>query len=485
MVLVPEPAASLDSGAPSEPLVSRLARSLEIHRIGYCQWRGHWSAHRWATGHGDVDLLLARQAAAAFRTIVGQLGFKAAYPAGYRRMAGVESYFGYDPMVPRLLHLHVHYRLVLGDYWRPVYRLPIEEPMLEQSVEGRPFRAPSPTYQFLVFVLRLMLRQVGRPLLSAQTRWTNGIEIQLASLEACHDRNELADILAHHLPALDLDFFDRCVRSLQGASGPVERAVLPWQLHQRLRSHARRPQAGALVSASLERIRPAEIARCMSPDQMCLAGGGAVVALTGAAGCGKSTCARELARWLAPAFPTIRARFDNPPRSGLTLLVGGLLKLQHGIERLLKRHSRPRPISHLELLRSVCTARDRFLLYERVNRFAARGGVAICEEYPVKQNRLLVGPRIPALLTARPDRLGSWFQRTESSYYDRILGPDVLCVLHLDSALAVARTAGEAAAYVQPDGRVPELGTKAHLVDANQPLPDLILHLKSLVWSIL
>jgi hypothetical protein len=390
-------------------------------------------------------------------------------------------------VVPRLLHLHVHYRLALGDYWRPIYRIPIERPMLERSVQGQPFRAPSPTYQFLVFVLRLMLRQVGRPLLSAQSRWTSGIEIQLASLEAGSDRDELADILARHLPTLDLVLFDRCVRSLQGGCGRLERAVLPWQLHQRLRSHARRPQAGAVASAALERILPGSVARTISPDQMHLATGGAVVALLGGDGSGKTTCARELARWLAPAFLTMRAHLGNPPRSALTLFVGGLLKLELGVGRLLKHAADP--VGYLQLFRYVCMARDRFLLYRRIHRFAARGGVAICERYPVEHNRPLVGPCIPELLPTRPDKLSAWLQLKEASYYDRMLGPDVQCVLRLDPELAVARKPEEPADYVRARGRViwetDWTGTAAQLVDASQPLADVMLRLKSIVWSTL
>jgi thymidylate kinase len=487
LLLAPEPAAPLESAVTAEPLLNRLARVLELGGIRYCQWKGQWSAHRWATGHGDVDLLVDRDAITQFRTIIGQLGFKAAYPAGYRRIPGVESYFGHDPLVPRLLHLHVHYRLVLGDYWRPIYRIPIESPMLDCTVRGQPFRAPSPTYQFLVFVLRLMLRQVGRPLLSAQTRWTSGVEIQLASLEAGSDRDQLADILARHLPTLDLALFDRCVRSLQGGCGPLERAVLPWQLHQRLRSHARRPEVAAVVSAALERILPGSVARTISPDQVHLAAGGAVVALLGGDGSGKTTCARELARWLAPVFLTMRAHLGNPPRSVLTLLVGGLLKLQHGLERLLKHTAAP--ASYLELCRYACTARDRFRLYRRIHRFAARGGVAICERYPVEQNRLLVGPCIPGLLRGKPDKLRAWLRQKEASYYNHMLGPDVLCVLRLDPDLAVARKPEEPADYVRARGRViwetDWTSTGAHLVDASQPLPDVVLRLKSIVWSTL
>jgi hypothetical protein len=485
LVVASKPAPVPNTQLPGESLLERLALALERSGVGCCQWKGHWSVHRWTTGHGDVDLLVDHGAVTEFRTVAGRLGFKAAFPAGQRRIPGVESYFGFDPAVQRLLHLHVHYRLVLGDYWRPVYRLSIEQPLLEQSVPGNPFRVPTPTYQFLVFVLRLMLRQVGRPLLSAQTRWTGGIGIQLASLEACSDRDELAGIFERHLPTVDLPFFDRCVRSLQGGCGPGERAVLPWKLHQRLRSHARRPPVGALVSAALEQVVPVGAARRIFPDQMQLVGGGLVVALIGGDGSGKSTCARELVRWLVPVFPAMRAHLGNPPRSVLTLLVGGVLKLQRGIERLLKRPARPEAI--LELLRHVCTARDRYRLYQRIHRFAAGGGMAICERYPIEQNRLLVGPSIPALLPKNAGVVAEQLLLREAAYYERMLGPDVQCVLRLDPELAVARKPEEPADYVRARGRViwetDWTGTGAHLVDASRPVADVMLHLKSIIWS--
>jgi thymidylate kinase len=485
LTLAEAPPAAVESERPAASLLDQLARALDSQGVPYCQWKGHWSAHRWASGYGDVDLLVDHDALPSFRLVVGPLGFKLAHPVGHRQIAGVESYFGYDPNVPRLLHLHVHYRLLLGDYWRPVYRLPIERPLLELAVPGRPFRVASPTYQFAVFVLRMMLRQVGRPMLSARTRWTTGIQIQMASLEACSNKEELGSVLDQHLSPVDLPFFERCVRSLQGEAGRLERALLPWQLHQRLRTHVRRPSAAALAHAAAEKLFPGRAANRASGADMRLAGGGLVVALIGGDGAGKSTCARELSHWLAPAFPTIRAHLGNPPRSLLTLLAGGALKLQHSLERLLSRRSRPG--SYIELLRHLCTARDRYHLYARVQRFAVAGGIAICERYPIEQNRMLVGPCIPGLLPKEPGFLRERLRAAEASYYARILRPDVLCVLRLDPELAVIRKPEEPADYVRARGRViwetDWSSTRAHVVDASQPLEDVMRHLKSIVWS--
>ena len=468
-------------------LLERLAQALEQHGVRYCQWKGHWSTHRWAAGRGDVDLLVDHDSSVDFRRLLGDLGFKPALRPGPRQIPGVESYLGYDPAVPRLLHLHVHYRLVVGDFWRTTYRIPLEQAMLETSAPGTLFRVPDPTFQYLVFVLRMMLLQCGRPLLAVGTRWRRSIQIQLDNLEGLTERQGLATVLGRHLPVIDLPFFDRCVASLRGESGVIERALLPDQLHIRLRPYSRRPPIAALLTATADKLLPVELRRLLSDERMRPAAGGTVVALVGGDGAGKSTAAIELSHWLGTDIATTRGHLGNPPRSLFTVAVGGLLKAEQQLNRILRRGGGP--ASHLELLRYLCTARDCYLLHERLRRFAADGGVAICERYPVPQMRSHVGPCIPALLPAEPTRVARKLEAAEAEYYGRILAPDALLVLRLDPELAVLRKPDEPADYVRARGRAvwetDWTGTPAHCVDTSRSLADVLKDLKALVWSAL
>jgi hypothetical protein len=452
-----------ESESPTGSLLAQVARSLEARGVSYCQWKGHWSAHRWSAGNSDVDLLVDHAAMADFRELMDQLGFKRGLPSGERQIPGIESYVGYDPTVTRLLHLHVHYRLLLGDYWKPVYRLPVERAILDGAVRGDPFRVPAATHKYFVFVLRMMLRQLGRPLLSTQTRWLAGIQPPLASLDAACDHEELASFLKQHLPVLDASFFMRCARSLRGESGIVERALLPWLLARKLRAYARRPPLTALMTAAVEKLLPQEIGDAVVESRMRLPGGGAVVALVGGNGAGKSSGARELAAWLSPVFPTMKADLRHPAPSVFTLAVTGALKLQQLIAQRLKRGL----ISEhtLELFRHVCTTRDRYLRYVKLHRFAAKGGIAICEQYPIEGTGSLADPGIGSSLPTEPGLPGRVFRAIDAAYSARMLRPDVVCVLRLGPEAASTRG--------------------AHLIDPSQSQPEVIRDLKSALWRVL
>jgi thymidylate kinase len=491
--LLPGPALAIQPGTlqpdkePVGGLLDRLAKALDAQGVAYCQWKGHWSAHRWTVGEADIDLLVDRAAAGKFRILVEGLGFKATLPPAERQIPGIESYFGFDTEVPRPLHLHVHYRLVLGEYWRTTYRIPIERPLLESAVPGDLFRVPAPAYQFLIFVLRMTLRQRSSPLRYARLKWLRGIKPQLDFLEETTDRQELARVIGQHLTSLDLPLFDRCVASLRGQEDPISRFGLLWRLHWRLRAHARSAPLAGRLSALFEKALPFSLVRLALDGRMRLAGGGKVIALIGGDGAGKSTCASKLADWLSEDFLIARAHLGNPPRSALTLVVGAALKAEQALRRWLRRDGAE--TSHLELLRHCCTARDCHRLYQRVSRFATRGGIAICERYPTPQTRLHVGPRTPALLSAQPSALARRLRDAEVSHYQRILPPDQVIVLRLDPELAVMRKPEEPADYVRARGRViwetDWSGTATHVVDASRPLPQVLRQLQSTVWSAL
>src|SRR5438034_3592833 len=108
------------------------------------------------SGEGDIDLLVHRSAEPRFSAVLWALGFRRADPPPASAIAGIESYFGLDPVTGRLIHVHTHYRLVVGGIWRTVYRLPIEEPLLASARPGAVFPVPAPEFELIAFAARMV-----------------------------------------------------------------------------------------------------------------------------------------------------------------------------------------------------------------------------------------------------------------------------------------------------------------------------------------
>jgi len=485
----------------SPSLVQRLGQALREAGVVYCQWKGHFRQHRWASGEGDIDLLVDPASAPAFTAVLGQLGFHPALAPAEEQIPGVESWFGYDPRLARLLHVHAHYRLVVGRAWATHVRLPIEHPLLATAVERAPFPTPTPTFELIVFVIRTLLGRSLRQELGPGTAWLDGIQDQLRYLVDRADLPTIHQLLERHLSCVEPALFDACLSSLRPRSSPWRRVLLRHHLARRLRAFSRRP----LLSETIRRLTRRLVTldgRWAGPARgKRLARGGTTIALLGGDGSGKSTCTAELYRWLAPYFDTMTGHLGRPPRSLLTLAVGGLLKVRNVLWTRSGRGpgspSRDDPDGdsgvfpgYVALLRHVCTARDRYQLYVQARRFAAAGGVALTERYPVAQNRPLVGPCIHALLAAAPNqRLVTLLRAAEEWYYRQILPPDQVIVLRVDPEVAVRRKTTEPPDYVRRRARViwdvDWSATSAHVVDAGRPLAEVVAELKTLVWSAL
>jgi thymidylate kinase len=226
-----------------------------------------------------------------------------------------------------------------------------------------------------------------------------------------------------------------------------------------------------------------------------LISGGKLIALVGGDGAGKSTAVNGLYDWLSPNFCTTTIHLGKPSKSGCTitvavarrvaLLFGKLFDLVRPVSTTTGHQIRLR--DHLLLLRSVCIARDRYRLYKRARRLATNGVLVICDRYPTPQIESMDGPNIGRLIRdRRTNRITTFLQKTEASYYRHIMAPDVMIVLKVRPDIAVQRKTDEDSDYVRARSlevwRL-DLSQTAHVLDAGRAKTDVLDDLKNVVWS--
>jgi thymidylate kinase len=471
---------------PALALVSRLCDALETEAVGYCHWKSTTALERSARGENDLDLLVRRADGPRFIRILHELGFKEArLPAG-GAPPGVLSYWGYDAEADRFVHVHAHYQLVLGHDRTKNYRLPIEGAFLGSAIRSGPFRIPRPELEFVVLVVRMVLKHgTWDAILSGEGTLPASARRELDALSSKTQESLVHEVLRAHLPGVDPDLFSECLGSLRPGESPWRRVRTARRLGRQLRPYGRRPRLpdaigrgrGRLARALRRRLRGRHLKKR-------LVTGGALIAVVGGDGAGKSTAVAGLYEWLAREFDVTRVHLGKPPRSWATRAVRAVLKAA----RTDPQRAKPRGSGRYSLrLLEVCVARDRYRAYRKAYRQAAEGGLVICDRFPLAGVDRMDAPRAERMTDpTRASRFGRSLARLERSYYRAIAPPDVLLVLCLDPEIAVRRKPEEDPALVRSRSReIWEFdwgGTGAHVVDASQPAERVLAELKSVAW---
>jgi thymidylate kinase len=227
-----------------------------------------------------------------------------------------------------------------------------------------------------------------------------------------------------------------------------------------------------------------------------LMAGGRVVAVVGGDGAGKSTLVGGLTDWLHGPLDTRVLHMGKPPRSPATVAVKGAVTVGrrlHLLDHWLPHYPTAeehhgQPPSTPWLAWQYVTAADRWRQHRRVRALAARGYVVVCDRFPLEQITQMDGSRTRWVPRAALPRLGRYLVDREQACYAAMSEPDLLLVLRLDPATAVARKEGvDPAAFVRR--RSAEVfgidwhGSRAVLLDAARPAADVLADARAAVWA--
>lgn len=477
-------------------LVGELIAALDAADVRYCHWKSNTTLDRAAAGETDLDLLIARDQFGDFARVLDQLGFSRASRSHVDDPPGTAHYFGHDPSADLFVHIHAHTQLVLGHDRSKNYRLPIEHAYLASSTRDTVLPTPAPEFEYVVLVIRLVLKYavldeiVWSGLRGRTAGPSAGERRELEDLRERTAEEAIKDVVEQHLPFVGLELFQRAERLFEDRTDVRGALSVARQMQIALAPHARTPASVDAATRVWRRLGLTVKRRIGAIRGFRLATGGALVAVLGGDGAGKSTALTELSRWLGQDFDVSRVHLGKPPWSWTTYAVRAALKLLTALG-LLKEVELEGDLGEvMEFRRLVwlaCQGRDRYLEYRRVRRAAGRGTIVLSDRFPHPALQSTDVPKIKQLSGSNSGRILKWLSRLEDHYHSRVALPDITFVLLLEPAEAARRKTDEPHDYVMERSKeVWEIDWSAHdvhIVDASRSPQEVADEMKRVLWK--
>ncbi len=487
--------------------IRMLIEVLNTNGIRYCHWKSNLALAESLAGQTDVDLLIDRQDASLFRTILSQLCFQPAIVNGVESFPSVEHHFALDEESGRLIHVHAYFRVISGESLTKNYRFPIEEMLLQNTREVDSVRVPIKSAELVVFTLRMMLKHTSLLELILVARYWKQVEREIAWLLETGSIDETKRFVNCWLPSLDTDLFAECIAALKAPAPLLRRIILGHQLRSQLSLYNRhsiiRAWLGGIKKFSLMLFRRLTRSKLSMVPQS----GGVVIAFVGSEATGKSTLLAEMKGWLGEHFTVEQIHAGKPKPTILSavpnLLVPALRSLlpTYRSTRVETRYVSKTPSEKSQkdyplifAIRAALLAYDRRSLLTRAFSQAANGTIVLCDRYPSLQNGAPDSPQLSHWpVSSNGSSVRRLLAQIEARWYREIPPPDL--VIYLSAPLEVTVSRNATRGKKEPEDYVRwrharssnlEFGkTPIYKINTDQPLDQTVLEIKKAIWNAL
>ncbi len=460
-------------------LTKNLLEKLHDSNIPYCHWKSNIDIDRWLMGEDDLDLLIDRRYSSAFYQILQYLGFKRGIVNYERQFPGMEDFYGWDRESDLLIHLHVHYQLVLGAVYVKSLHLPIEQKFIRNRKEHKHIATSSAEFELLAFMLRYILRIRLFDLIKWR-KYSSKIVEELNFLEANGTRENLNETLSQ----LDISakLFEDMKTVLRSRS-PWRISWLKLKLEKHIRPFQRFGVFTRLVRPLVTRLKYRLFKGSSSGTKS--ASGGMIIAVVGCDGSGKSSMVNELHNWLGNNYSVKIFHLGRPKQSILSYI---MLRVAILIKRISSRF-KPNHSGYFARIASVISeyfvAQDRFRAYKMIRRWVGQGKIAIADRFPIDGIQM---DTISANLrhTDSKNYLLRWISSKIAKYYQVFSEPNLLIVLKVPLDVAARRRPQDSKNYLKDRIKATEsIEPKENIliIDASKEHSKVKLEAKEFVWK--
>ncbi|HUQ96056.1 MAG TPA: hypothetical protein VM010_00220 [Chitinophagaceae bacterium] len=490
-------------------VIESLFDALHAAGIRYCHWKSSEHLQASMTGDTDLDVLFDAGQKMELEQLLASLGFKKFNSIALKQYRAIEDFIGFDNATGKIVHLHTHYQLTIGEVYVKSYQLPFANALLESCIYDEAFGLYriAPAYELVLLYFRTALkirtRDVLRMYMHKHTTFGAAVLVEYNWLRLRTSDSEIEAVLKktvqHYMPVYAL---------VTGAFRRDELYKLSRLLKNEFKAYrflspanalfVRWYREGALLALEkLARRLKRPIAR-----QRINPRGGIIVALIGADGSGKSTVIRNL-----------QATFQKKLDVYTVYLGNGRIGTKSWTRKVLlyskKMAAKPKPVVQTEsvkmkkvtlrgfkanlftCLQALVIAQERYKNLRRIQAAKKRGMLVLCDRFPQNQTPgYNDGPLLHAFLTS-PHFLYRLMAKREARIYAKAQSnpPDLVLKLVADPDVIKERKPSLASMQVleKKVNGIKELtfteSCRVVTINAMQPLDVVLRMVKKEIWA--
>jgi len=491
--------------------ITELLDALHEHDISYCHWKSNEHLAASMTGDTDLDMLFDVNQKLTIESIFDRLAFKRFNAIREKHYEEIVDFLGLDLQSGKIIHIHTHYKLTVGEPYLKGYQLDLEKQILNSRVYNDEFGiyCIQPAWELILLFMRESLkfrhRDVFRMRMQHKIQYPENILREYRWLKERTTNSEI-----HYIITNTFKNHDRLYKAMVGEFNrkkiyqlaPIVKDELK---DKRLFSPTKAlflrwyREASILTSRKLARLLSRPILyRRINPR------GGSIVAVVGADGSGKSTVTENLLKTFAQKLDVFKFYFgrgDGTISMGRKILLSVKNYKVHNKNNLqIDKKPNSIPKSNKGLMQTIYKSMEALLIaYEKHNNLKKireaknKGALVICDRYPQNQvSGYNDGPLLTHLKCSK-NPLFRILAKVESKVYEQAENnpPDILFKLIADAEVVEQRKPGETS-LEKLNAKISgikelKLNERCRVitVDAAQPLPEVLYVIKKELWKIL
>ncbi|MFX0137157.1 MAG: hypothetical protein ACFFDN_26190 [Candidatus Hodarchaeota archaeon] len=459
--------------------------------IRYCHWKSNTHLDKALSGKTDLDILIHADDREQFEQVCEKFNIKHILSPPEKQFPGIEDYLGFDYKTGRLIHLHIHYSLILGQKYIKNHHLPIEDIIFQNLTFKNGVAIPCPELELMLLIIRAHMKIDSISLLKHAIRDLQGrfyspfpgaIEKEMSELIGNCDMEKFKGILSEcNLPippTLFVDFISKF-------SGKRYKCFNIFMTERKIISSLKifRRQTGVFVLFKylyLSLLNNRGVSKFVIQKKKTVVGNGKIFSLVGADGSGKSSLISDLEKWLSWKL-SVKRYYYGIPKTNFIIIIDYAI-----------RAARKFKVNYLATFIESCLwsfiAILRYKVFLSSNKDTSYGNVVLTDRFPLEDFQSMVNPMDGPRLRQCNTKIGRYFSQIESNFYDRIKHPDCIFVLQVDiDELRKRKTNLSISTHKIKANAVNAIKGNDHiaLIDANKTYSDVQLELKRKIWEFL